>query len=272
MSQSMNFRPSHLEVTAEDLASSQTGGRVFFLPGSPHRAERIASHFEGCRTHPSGRGHTVYTGNLSGDGGVVEVGCVSTGMGCPSVGIIVTELVERGVRRLIRVGSAGGLQPEIAVGDVVIATGGVRDEGASLAFAPIEFPAVASWHTTGALGDAARELLPAGSYHFGIIHSKDSLHGREFAMGPLADENERYMRLLRALGCVGSEMESSHLFVLARGLGAAVPAAPPGEDPIEAACVCGVLGGVVGGSTAEARELAEVRAIDVALGAARRLV
>jgi uridine phosphorylase len=271
MHQSMNFRPSHLEVTAEDLASKQEGGRVFLLPGSPQRAEMIAAHFESARTFPSPRGHTVTIGELNGEGGVVEVGCVSTGMGCPSVGIIVTELVELGVRRLIRVGSAGGLQPGIAVGHVVIATGGVRDEGASLAFAPVEFPAVASWRSTEALVAAAREILPEGSYHLGIIHSKDSLHGREFAVGPRAEENERYMRLLGALGCVGSEMEVAHLFVLARGLASAVPTSPAGEDPIEAACVCGILGAVSGESGAGDRQLAEERAIEVALRAARRL-
>lgn len=198
----MNFRPTHLAVTATDLASAQPGGRVVFLPGSTARAARIAEHFTDRRDHPSERGHTVHVGRLRSDVGPVDVASVSTGMGCPSLGIVVTELVELGLRRFVRVGSAGALRPEVAVGHVVIGSAAVRDEGASNAFAPLEFPAVASWRTTRALVEAAAACLPADATHLGVLHSKDSLHGREFGAGPMAEENRRYWQVLTALGCV----------------------------------------------------------------------
>lgn len=266
----MNFEPTHLRVPREALDARQVGGRLMLLPGSPERARRIAARLESVAEFPSPRGHDVFTGVVLDGDRPVHVGCVSTGMGCPSAGIVVTELIELGIRRLVRVGSAGGLQPDVRVGDVVIATAAVRDEGASNAFAPLEFPAVASWRTSGALAEAARALLDPGDFHLGTVHTKDSLHGRELGRGPLADRNERSMDLLRALGCLATEMETSHLYVLARAL-APAGASVPGEDPIEAGCVLAVLGGIAGTSTPELRELAEERAISVALDAAKRL-
>lgn len=263
--------PSHIDVTPEELRTDQEGGRVFFLPGSPDRARRIAGRFDGLRVFPSKRGHDVHTGTIPGRAGPLDVGCVSTGMGCPSVGIIVTELVRLGVRRLLRVGSAGAMLPGIPVGDVAIATGAVRDEGASLAYAPPEFPAVASWAMTRSLIDAATDVGLAEHVHVGIVHSKDSLHGREFGLGPLGKENERAMRLFADLGCIASEMEASHLFVLAHGLAEHAGPAPAGEAPIEAGCVLAILGAVSGGSAPDARQLAEERAIEIALAAAPNL-
>jgi len=269
----MNYMPTHIGAQAEDLASSQPGGRIVFLPGSAARAERIASAFDERRTIPAGRGHDVSVGQVPGANGPVDVACVSTGMGCPSVGIIVTELVELGVRRLIRVGSAGGLQDDIHVGDVVVATAAVRDEHASNAFAPLEFPALASRVTTGALIAAAAEARQAGTLHAGVAHSKDSLHGREFGFGPLAEQNEAYMRHIAQLGCLASEMEASHLFILGRALAGRCPTAPAaGEEPLEVGCILAILGGVAGASEPAAREQAEEWAIRAALGAAGRLV
>ena len=268
----MNHQPTHIAVTSAELAAPQAGGRFFFLPGSPARAARIAEHFEERRTYPSQRGHDVHTGHLTGTQGPVHVGAVSTGMGCPSVGIIVTELVELGVRRLLRIGSAGGLQPNVHVGDVVIATGGVRDEGASNAFAPLEFPAVAGWRMNQALVLAAGGLLEREAFHVGPVHSKDSLHGREFGYGPLRPENERYMQQLMALGVVGSEMEASHLFVLAHALRDKAQDVPPDEAPIEAGCCLAILGGIAGSSDEQARDRAEANAIQVGLEAARRMI
>lgn len=115
------------------------------------------------------RGHDVHLGKLGG----VDVGSVATGMGCPSVDIIVTELIKLGAKRFIRVGTAGSVQPkDIRVGSVVIGTGGVRDEGTSRNYAPPEFPAVASPLLVLALQQAAREMGIAENVYSGIIHAK----------------------------------------------------------------------------------------------------
>jgi len=254
----MGFVPSHIRACKEDVQTRQEDGRVFLLPGSPARALRIAERFEDARCIESPRGHDVHTGFVVRDGRRFDLGCVSSGMGCPSLGIIARELIALDVRCMIRVGSAGSLQPRIRGGHLVIASGAVRDEGASEAYAPREFPAVASPAVTWALEDAARELLPAEQFHTGIVHSKDSLYGREFGDGPRREENERYLQELVALGVVASEMEASHLFVLASA------------HRVEAGCVLGVLGGPDIDSTPEERERAETRTVDVAIQGAVR--
>ncbi len=256
----MGFVPSHIRAEKKDIDTPQKGGRIFLMPGSPARAKRIADSFLDHRCVESPRGHDVHTGFFERDGRRVDLGCVSSGMGCPSLGIIARELIALDVGCIIRVGSAGSLQEQIRGGHVVVATGAVRDEGASDAYAPREFPALASSVPTRALEAAAKTLLPEGSFHAGVVHSKDSLYGREFGDGPLAEENERYLQQLAALGVVASEMEASHLFVLGH------------VHRIDAACVLGILGGPHIDSTEQERSLAETRSVEVALEGALRLV
>merc|ERR1712137_1438515 len=122
-------------------------------------------------------------------------------MGCPSVDIVVTELIKLGAKRFIRVGTAGSLQPHtIRVGDVVIASAAVRDEGTSRHYAPIEFPAIAAPTMVQALKHAAgdvsqtSEFMKSGSkIYCGIVHTKDSLYAREFGEGALVQSHKDYM-------------------------------------------------------------------------------
>ena len=254
----MGFVPSHIRAQKGDVQTAQEGGRVFLMPGSPARARKIAERFEDAHCVESPRGHDVHTGFVERNGKRFDLGCVSSGMGCPSLGIIARELIALDVRCMIRVGSAGSLQEEIRGGHVVIATGAVRDEGASDSYAPREFPAIAGSAPTRALEEAARALLPAGEFHTGIVHSKDSLYGREFGDGPRQEINDRYLQELTALGVVASEMEASHLFVLSQA------------HRVDAGCVLGILGGPDIDSTPEEREQAETRAVDVAIEGAVR--
>jgi len=62
------------------------------------------------------------------------------------------------VRRMIRVGNSGGLQPSLALGDLVITTGAVRDDGTSRSYVLPEYPGVADWSVVAALVGAARVL------------------------------------------------------------------------------------------------------------------
>jgi uridine phosphorylase len=62
-----------------------------------------------------------YTGEFEGE----PVSVQATGMGCPSAAIIVEELVQLGVKRLIRVGTCGGLQPDLQLGDLIVAISAV---------------------------------------------------------------------------------------------------------------------------------------------------
>ena len=270
----------HLGVGPDVVAGNDGVGRVFLLPGSMARAERIAERFDNHVVHASPRRHDVHTGTYTVLGQTVDIGAVGTGMGCPSLGIIVSELVALGARRLVRVGTAGSLQPErVPPGALVIATAAVRDEGASDALAPREVPAVAHPDVVAALGRAATSLGYADRTFRGLVHAKDSLYGREVATGPMAAESARYMEVLRAAGVLATEMESSHLFMLAqvygpdlRPLSAAGPGAPPADRVLMAGAVLAVIGGADGWAAADLAQDTEHAAIDVALQGAVELM
>jgi uridine phosphorylase len=162
--------------------------------------------------HP--RGHDLHLGTLSRNGRTLDLGVISTGMGCPSIDLIVTELLAQGASTLVRVGTCGSLQPNVVTGDLVVATAAVRDEGTSDHYLPREFPALASFELL--LSAQRTAALGGGRVHFGPVHTKDSLYAREIELGPLAETHREYARLLRAGGVLASEMECAHLFVLAQ--------------------------------------------------------
>jgi uridine phosphorylase len=215
------FVPHHIDASIDDLSGNGGIGRYVLLPGSDGRAREIAGHFEGVRERPHPRGHNLYLGqiripdNRTTEGRAIDVASVSTGMGCPSVDIIVNELYRLGARRFLRVGTAGSLQPQwIRAGSLVVATASVRDEHTSRAYVPVEFPAVASSEMIAAARRATTALGLDADTWFGIVHCKDSLFARELHEGPMAIENDEYMALLRRSGVLASEMETSQLFVL----------------------------------------------------------
>ncbi len=129
------------------------------------------------------------------------------------------ELLACGARRLLRVGSCGSMSERIRPGQVVLALGAVRDEGATDAYAPPEYPALAHPEVLAAMAEGARLAGLAEETFLGICHSKDSLYAREFGHGPAAERNRRYTDELRRAGVVASEMEASTLFVLASTAG-----------------------------------------------------
>jgi uridine phosphorylase len=238
-----DFEPHHIAIGREHLEGNGALGRFVFLPGSDGRAARIADHFSDRRDIPSDRRHTVFLGRLAGNDGALDVATVSTGMGCPSVDIIVTELIRLGARHLLRVGTAGSLQPDhIRRGSLVIATGAVRDESTSDRYAPIGFPALADRTLVNAACAASRKLGRHDATFCGIVHTKDSLYAREFGFGPLRSENQRYMEQLRDLGVVASEMEAAHLFVLA----SATPGRPGSVADLGATVRAGGVFAIVG--------------------------
>ena len=87
-----------------------------------------------------------------------KVSVVSTGIGGPSAAIALEELAHCGASTFIRVGTSGGMQPEVLGGDAVIATGAVRMEGNEQEYAPIEYPAVADYQVVMAF--AKRQTRP----------------------------------------------------------------------------------------------------------------
>lgn len=234
----MAITPLHLSATEADFEGNDEQGRFFLLPGSRSRAAAIAARLESVvlREHP--RGHDLHLGSYRHRSGVaLDVGVVSTGMGCPSVDLIVSELLGLGAKVLLRVGTSGSLQPCISTGDLVVATAAVRDESTSDQYLPREFPALPGFRMLRAQMEAAERLTLRGQVHFGPVHTKDSLYAREMQWGPLAADHERYQRLLAQAGVLASEMECAHLFVLAQ-LGVKARA----ERPAVAGAVLAVIG------------------------------
>jgi DeoD family purine-nucleoside phosphorylase len=92
------------------------------LPGDPLRAKYIAETFlDNPVQRNAERGMLGYTGTFDGK----PVSVQASGMGCPSAGIVIEELVQLGVKKITRVGTCGGLQPDMQMGDLVIAMSAV---------------------------------------------------------------------------------------------------------------------------------------------------
>src|ERR1700675_2651056 len=86
-------------------------------PGDPLRAEYIArTFFADARQVNRERGMLGFTGTFEGR----PISVQATGMGAPSAAIVFEELIQLGARVLVRVGTCGALQPELALGDIVV--------------------------------------------------------------------------------------------------------------------------------------------------------
>jgi uridine phosphorylase len=198
----------HIQLKPGDI------GRYVLLPGDPGRCQSIAQFFDDPVLIMQNREFTTYGGALLGE----KVAVTSTGIGAPSAAIAVEELVRVGADTFIRVGTAGGVHPKVQKGDLVIATGSVRDEGTTPQYVPIEYPAVADFEITAALKDAAAAM--GKRYHCGIFHSKDSFYGEvEMERMPnIAQLQNRWLAWVRS-NVLASEMESSALFIVSSILG-----------------------------------------------------
>lgn len=192
------------------------------------------------------RGHTAHLGVLRQGGRSLEVLSISSGMGPGSAEVILHELISAGARRIVRVGSAGAMDPAISAGQVCILTGAVRDEQTTRHVAPLEVPAVAHPAAVQAMIAGARAADLDDHCFLGLGHTKASLYAREFGQGPLGEANLAYGRTLARCGVIASDMEASVLFVLAAAAsaGKAVPlSAGNAAVPVQTACVLGIYGG-----------------------------
>ena len=170
---------------------------------------------------------------------------ISSGMGPGSTEVVVHELIAAGARRIVRVGSAGSMNPAVPAGAVAILSGAVRDELASRHVAPVEVPAVSHPAAVQAMVAGARAAGLGEHAFLGVGQTKASIYAREFGHGPRGEENKAYGRLLARCGVIASDMEASVLFMLAQAASAATAsplAAGNAAVPVQAACVLGIYG------------------------------
>jgi len=189
--------PVHLHAEHGDYAET------CLLPGDPNRASRVAEEFlEDVRQVNGERGLLGYTGTYDG----VPISVQTTGMGGPSAAIVVEELIALGVRRLLRVGKCGGLQPDLELGELVVALTAVPADGVSQEYVAGEPNApTASWALVEAAVGAAAELeLPV---RVGPIASTNTF--TTFA----PDQGREHRWASR--GCLAVEMEAAAIFTIA---------------------------------------------------------
>src|SRR5713101_7165664 len=190
-----NEKKYHVGVAKGDV------GDYVLVPGDPGRVPAIARYLDGAKEVAFSREYRTFTGSLDG----VPVSAISSGMGGPSVAIGVEELAEIGVHTFLRVGTCGAAQPEIKMGDLVIAIG----------YVPPEYPAIASLDVVNALIEAASAAKVP--YHVGVIRSVDALYSdlmpeRMPRPHHLREELDMWSRA----GILSNDMESSTLFIVSR--------------------------------------------------------
>jgi len=189
--------------------------RYAILPGDPGRVEKIAAFLEKPKFFCQNREYTSWLGEILNK----KVMVISTGMGGPSTAIAIEELYNTGVRNFIRVGTCGGMALPVIGGDIVVATGAIRQEGTTREYVPVEFPAVANLDITNALVRAAKKLNLTS--HAGIVQCKDSFYGQHSPdrMPSGFELKDKWEAWIKA-GCLASEMESAALYIVSQILGA----------------------------------------------------
>jgi uridine phosphorylase len=221
-------KPYHLNFSREDLGTPAP--TITLLSGEPERSRHIAENYlENPRLLSDYRGLNSYLGYLNN---VTPILVATSGMGAPSLSIIVNELIQVGIKTIIRIGTCGAIQPEIKIGSVIISQGALCRQGAANDIAPIEYPAVADPFLTVALVTSAKTL--GINYHLGITASVDSFYeGQERITSSANPYLQRHLQGIteeyRSLNILNYEMEAGTLFKMAGVYGFA------------AACICGVI-------------------------------
>jgi purine-nucleoside phosphorylase len=173
------------------------------MPGDPLRARRIADDvLEDAKLVTDVRGILGYTGRCHG----APLSVLASGMGMPSMTIYATELArEYGVRRIVRVGTAGGLSPDVELRDVVIALGAHTDSAMSAARIPgLTFSHVPSFPLLSKAMAAAAAWDGAVTVHAGTVFSTDSFYLKRPDL----------IAALRAHGTLAVEMEAAALYAV----------------------------------------------------------
>lgn len=213
----------HIQATPEQIAPT------VLMPGDPLRSRLIAERFlDGAVLFNDVRGVQGYTGRWRG----CPVSVMASGMGMPSMGIYSYELFHFfGVERILRVGSAGALRPELQLRDLVFGMGACTNSaygeqfGLGGAFAPIaDFELL-----TGAVALAKERGL---SYHVGNLLSSDTFYD---------DDGDRTLRWSH-MGVLAVEMEAAALYMNAARAGK------------KALAICTVSDSLITGASTSAQE------------------
>jgi DeoD family purine-nucleoside phosphorylase len=185
--------PIHVRAEIGDYAEA------CLLPGDPLRAKYVAETFlEKAEQRNWERGMLGYTGSFRGR----PVSVQATGMGCPSAAIVIEELVQLGVKRFLRIGTCGGLQADLQLGDLIVAVSAVAADATAQHLVGEPHAPTADWELVHGAVHAAKEL------------------GRPVRVGPIVSSDlfynpdEGQYQRWSDRGILAVEMEAAVLFTL----------------------------------------------------------
>ena len=185
--------PIHVRAEPGDYAEA------CLLPGDPLRAKYIAeTYLDDVEQKNGERGLLGYTGTFEGK----RVSVQGTGMGCPGATIVFEELIQLGVKKLIRVGTCGGLQPHHALGDMIVALTAVPQDGTVQTYVREPHCPTGDWGLIHGAVHAAKEI--GQEMHVGPIVSSDLFYN------PDEGQYERWSKR----GILAVEMEAAALFTI----------------------------------------------------------
>ncbi|MEM5947151.1 purine-nucleoside phosphorylase [Spirochaetia bacterium 38H-sp] len=232
----------HIEAKQGDIAD------IVLLPGDPLRAKQIAENFlEDVKCYNQVRNMLGFTGTWNG----MKVSVQGTGMGMPSISIYTEELVrDYGVKTLIRVGTCGGLQPDLGLYNLVLASAASTDSSMhKRRFRGMDYAPWADFGLLSAAYEAAsKKNLPS---RVGGVISTDTFYQHDPDEWKLWAEN----------GILAVEMETSALYAIALRNKAKALALLTVSDSL----VTGEL------TSSEEREKGMLAMVEVALEAAKKV-
>lgn len=237
--------------TPHNTAAKGDFAKTVLMPGDPLRAQFIAETFlENPKLVNNVRGVQGYTGTYKG----VKVSVMASGMGMPAIGIYSHELYNGyGVENIIRVGSAGAIQEDIHLYDLVIAQGACTDSNwASQYHLPGTFAPIGSWEL---ITEAVKAAENNGArYHVGNVNSSDTFYGDHEGVPEGLDS----VYGLKKMGVMALEMEAAALYMNAARYGK------------RALCICTISDHILTGelTTSEERQNSFTTMMKVALDVA----
>ncbi|GIP38146.1 purine nucleoside phosphorylase DeoD-type [Paenibacillus sp. J31TS4] len=191
---------THIGAKQGDIAET------ILMPGDPLRAKYIAeTYLEDVVCYNQVRGMLGFTGTYKGK----RVSVQGSGMGIPSIGIYVNELIsEYGVKNLFRVGTCGAMQQHIRVRDVILAQASCTDSSMNRhTFGGYDFSPIASFPLLKAAYERGTDK--GLRLHVGNVFSSDIFYR----------DDKSVVQKLMDYGVLGVEMETTALYTLAAKFG-----------------------------------------------------
>ena len=237
MAHTLTAPTPHIQAKVGEIAET------ILLPGDPLRAKFIADTFlDDAKQFNETRNMLGFTGTYKGK----PVSVMGTGMGCPSMGIYSYELIHiYGCKNLIRIGTAGTMQPYVHTRELVFAQGSCTTSNyPALMGLPGTYTPICSFELLEKAVESAKKL--GYKYHVGNVLSSDMFYGVDIPCATSWAE----------MGVLAAEMESAALYTNAARAGA------------NALCILTISDGPDEITTAEERQTAFTQMMEVALSLA----